>query len=329
MDMAARMFCILLCAMLCSCESIPIGDMVKGTLNLDTDIEDGVEAKIDRKDVWYVGVENSGIEAWKFGYTGPDSFQYIDSNSPIIETSPFSATGYATYLTKGQGFSDYAVKTVDFRDSGEPEEIGQLEKVRGEVRLSTINGEIYAARKYFLTSRGVVLARNDNVFSYLPFSPQVQTLPAGWTFAWYQFDDIETTRLIAIKRPLKMDLSHISNPNYEIGFYNIDTQHTVATVTMNISKRNESESFKSRFYMFSTKSGPISVAVEDGLRRVVVRNLRTGESREAFSRDLGIGRLWVKRASTGRIQIIAAVGLTNGHIFDAEDFLENGRMESL
>ena len=328
--MAARFFLLLWCAMLFGCASVPpLGDMVRGTLNLDTGIKDGVETDIDRKDIWYVGVENSGIKAWKFGYTGSEGYQYIDTYSPIVETSLFSATGFATYLTKGQGENDYVVKRVDFREGGEPEELGTLEKVRGEVRFSSANGEVYAARRYFLTSKGLVLARNDSVFSYLPFDSEIQTLPESWTFAWYQFDDIETTRLIVIKRPIKMDLSSISNPNYEIGFYNIDTREIVTTIQMNISQRNEPESYKNRIYMFSTESGPIAIAVEDGLRRVVVRNLRTGDSREAFSRDLGIGSVWAKRASSGRIQIVAPVGLVNKHIFDAEDFITSGRTESL
>ena len=73
----------------------------------------------------------------------------------------------------------------------------------------------------------------------------------------------------------------------------------------------------------------MAIAVEDDLRRVVVRNLSTGESREAFSRNLSIGRMSAKRAASGRIQIVAAVGLVNGHVFDAEDFLTSGRTEPL
>lgn len=329
--MTTRFFLLVCCAMLSGCASMPpLGDIVKGTLNLDTGIVDGTEANINRKDIWHVGVANSGIRAWKFGYTGQDSFQHIDTFSPIVETSSFSATGYATYLTKGQEQGNFVVKRVDFRNDNEPEELGQLAKTRGEFRFSAANGKVYAGEKYFLTSKGLILTRNDSVFSYLPFNPtEIQALPDGWTFAWYQFDDIETTRLIVIKRPIKMDLSSISNPNYEIGFYNIDTRETVDTIEMNISQRNEPESYKSRFYMFSTESGPMAIAVEDGLRRVVVRNLSTGESREAFSRNLGIGRMTAKRAASGRIQIVAAVGLVNGHVFDAEDFLASGRTEPL
>lgn len=281
------------------------------------------EAKISRLPVWHISRQESGIKAWRFGYSSEDNRRYIDPLSPIVSASNFSATGWVTYLVRGGKPNDFIVKRADFIKGGKPEILGSLEGVRGEWRFSARNGETYAAYDYRLTSRGIMLLRSTSVFTYLPAQiPKAQMLPEGWEFAWMQKGDIEESRVIVVQRP--DEPTFLEPTRYLIGFFDIDKGKIVDTIRMNLPDKNEAANFANKFYSFNTAKGLLSVAIEDGLKHVTVRNLKTGEKRIAFERDAGIAFLQATQTNTGRIAIKAAVGFSDEVVYDAEDFLYSG-----
>jgi hypothetical protein len=281
------------------------------------------EAKIPRLTVWYISKQDSGIKAWRYGYSSEDNQRYIDPLSPIVAASNFSATGWVTYLVQGNKEKDFIVKRADFVKGGKPEVLGSLEGVRGEWRFSARNGETYAAYDYHLTSKGILLLRSASVFTYLPAqNPKAQMLPEGWSFAGTQKGDIEESRAIVVRKPDGRTL--LEPTKHLIGIFDIDKGKVVETIRMNLAYKSEAESLSNRFYLFNTTKGPLTVAIEDAFKHVTVRNIKTGEKREAFERDSGIAFLQAAQANTGRIAIKAAVGFSDEVIYDAEDFLYSG-----
>jgi len=298
-------------------------------VRLSRKVLNGKEAAIERQDVWNIQAKDSGLKAWFHGYEGERTYSYIDPYSAIVKSTPYSATGFAVYLTKGQGDNDFQVKRIDFRNGGEPEVLGSLMQTRGEIRFQSSDGKEYSGKSYYLTSRGIILARNERVFTYVPVNNQIQSVPDGWDFTWTQRGDIESTRIITVKRRIDTGAFNVSKPNHEIGFYDIDKKEIVGSIKMSVADHDPVKTFNQRFFLFKTVLGPLSIAVEDGYKNVVVRNIRTGQSKVAFTRDLGIVSMWSRRASSGRVQITAAVGFENKTIFDAEDFLDSGRLTAL
>ncbi len=281
------------------------------------------EAKIPRLTVWHIARQESGIKAWRYGYSSEDNRRYVDPLSPIVAASNFSATGWVTYLVQGEKEKDFVVKRADFIKGGKPEILGSLEGARGEWRFAARNGETYAAYDYHLTSKGILLLRSGSVFTYLPAqNPKAQMLPEGWSFAWTQKGDIEESRIIVVHKPDEQTL--LEPTKHLIGFYDIDKGRIVDTIKMNLLYKNEAANFSNKFYLFNTTKGPLTVAIEDALKHVTVRNIRTGEKRLAFERDAGIAYLQAAQANTGRIAIKAAVGFSDDVIYDAEDFLNSG-----
>lgn len=87
---------------------------------------------------------------------------------------------------------------------------------------------------------------------------------------------------------------------------------------------SEVAQFDNRFYLYDTPRGPITISLEDGIKQVVVRNIKSGDKRVAFQRNAGIARFKAEQTNTGRIAVEAAVGFSDKEIFDAEDFLYSG-----
>src|ERR1035437_649300 len=71
------------------------------------------EAKISRQTVWSIAQQESGIKAWRYGYSSEDNRRYLDPLSPIVAASNVSATGWVTYLVQGDKEKDFIVKRAD------------------------------------------------------------------------------------------------------------------------------------------------------------------------------------------------------------------------
>jgi hypothetical protein len=282
------------------------------------------EAPIPRLTTWYVSKQDSGIKAWRYGYSSEENYRYIDPYAPIMQANLTSDTGWVTYLVAGNQSNDFVVKRADFRNNGQPETIGHLEGARGLWKFTPPNGETFAAYDFKLSSKGIFLLRTTHVFTYLPSpTPKAHLLPEGWSFAWTQKGDIEKSRLLVIERQNAGSI--FEGGKHLIGFYDIDTGKIVDTLEMNLLAQREAANFENKFHLYNTAKGPITVALEDGYKHVTVRNLRTGEKKIAFVRDSGIATVQTRQENTGRIAVRVGMGFSNEDIYDAEDFLYNDR----
>ncbi|MFZ2825167.1 hypothetical protein [Hydrogenophaga sp.] len=298
--------------------------------NTDVLTQDGwksgalAETKMPRQKVWYISLQESGIKAWRYGFLSEENYRYIDPLSPIVEASAFSATGWATYLVKGDGANDFIVKRANFTKNADPEVLGLLEGYRREWRFTPVGRPTMAAYGYHLTSKGLVLSRTPSAFTYFPSgNPRATLLPEDWQLAWRQKGDIENSRLLIVK---KLTPKGFEPGRHQIGFFDLDKNRMLPTVfEMTFIPNSEDAQFGNRFFLFDTPRGPITITLEDGIKQVVVRNVKTGEIRIAFQRDAGIARIKAEQTNTGRIAVEAAVGFSDQKIYDAEDFLYSGR----
>ena len=143
------------------------------------------ETKMPRQKVWYISLQESGIKAWRYGFQSEENYRYIDPLSPIVEASAFSATGWATYLVKGDGANDFIVKRANFTKNSDPEVLGHLEGFRREWHFTPVGRPTMAAYGYHLTSKGLVLLRTASALTYFPSSnPRATLLPEDWQLAW-------------------------------------------------------------------------------------------------------------------------------------------------
>jgi hypothetical protein len=275
---------------------------------------------INRSPSWQISKQSTGIKAWRFGVSSDQNYQYVDPLSPIVSASAVSDTGWVTYLVTGSKANDFIVKRIDFTKGGDPEMIGTLEGVRGEWRFSSANGPAFAAYEYVLTSKGILLLRDATVFTYLPSNKAIaRILPEGWSMAWVQKGDIESSRLIVVQ---KLDaVNPLGGSHFQIGFYDIDQGKIIETISMKMLDFEASKIFPNKFYLFNTAKGPICIAIENGHKQVVIRNIRSGEKRVIFERDLGIASLKAMQEGDGRIFVKAHVGFSSPSIDDAEAFL--------
>lgn len=282
------------------------------------------EANFPRQKVWYISRQESGIKAWRYGYQSEENYRYIDPLAPIVEASGFSATGWVTYLVKGDGSNDYIVKRANFAKDTDPEVLGHLEGYRREWRFTPVGQPTTAGYGYHLTSKGLVLLRTPSVFTYFPTkNPRATLLPEDWQLAWHQKGDIENSRLLIVK---KRAPKGFEPGRHQIGFFDLDKNRMLPTIfEMTFIPDSEEAQFGNRFYLYDTPRGPITITLEDGINQVVVRNVKTGEKRIAFHRDAGIARIKAQQVNTGRISVEAAVGFSDEAIYDAEDFLYSGR----
>lgn len=283
------------------------------------------ETNMPRQKVWYVSLQESGIKAWRYGFQSEENYRYIDPFSPIVEASGFSATGWVTYLVKGEGRNDYIVKRADFTKNSDPEVLGHLEGIRREWRFTPVRKPTMAAYGYHLTSKGIVLSRTPSAFTYFPATnPRATLLPEKWQLAWKQMGDIENSRVLIVHKPTPKGFEP---GRHQIGFFDLDKNRMLPTIfEMTFIPGSEAAQFGNRFFLYDTPRGPITITLEDGIKQVVVRNVKTGEKRIAFQRDAGIARIKAEQVNTGRIAVEAAVGFSDKAIYDAEDYLNSGRM---
>jgi hypothetical protein len=149
-------------------------------------------------------------------------------------------------------------------------------------------------------------------------------LPTDWLLAWHQLGDIEASRIMIVRRHIPRSLDPA---RYEIGFFDIDrAQLLPAKLEMSLITGVEEANFRNRFFLYDTPKGPVTISKEDGLKKLVVRNVRTGQQRVAFTREAGISHVKAQQTNTGRIVVDAAVGFSNKTIRDAEDFLYYGSL---
>lgn len=283
------------------------------------------ETKMPRQKVWTISLQESGIKAWRYGFQSEENYRYIDPLSPIVEASGFSATGWATYLVKGDGDNDYIVKRANFTENADPEVLGHLAGARREWRFTPVGKPTMAAYGYHLTSKGLVLLRTPSAFTYFPSkNPRATLLPENWQLAWQQKGDVENSRLLIVK---KLTPKGFEPGRHQIGFFDLDKNRMLPLAfEMTFIPGSEDAQFGNRFFLYDTPRGPVTITLEDGINQVVVRNIKTGEKRIAFQRDAGIARIKAERTNTGRIVVEAAVGFSDKSIYDAEDFLYSGRM---
>jgi hypothetical protein len=302
---------------------------------LSTNVDDqwidsaGKETEMARLPVWKVSKHNTGIKAWRYGFDSAENYLYIDPQSPIASSNVISDTGWITYLVAGIGNYDFVVKRANFRQHAAPEVLGRLVSMRGEWQFTPLNGQTYVGYNYHLTSKGLLLLRTGSVFTYFQDAsskaePKVHMLPEGWFVTVGQKGDIEASRLLTVQR-WAGGTGFTSAGDFVIGFYDLDSGKFIATMNMHLQPKHEADAFNSKFFLYNTVKGPISIAIEDGEKHVVVRNVRTGQTRVAFERDAGVTFLKTEQKNTGRISLSCAVGFADEAIFDAEDFLYNGR----
>lgn len=302
---------------------------------LSTNVDDqwidsaGKETELARLPVWTVSKNGTGIKAWRYGFENAENYVYIDPQSTIVSSNVISDTGWVTYLVAGIGNYDFVVKRANLRARTPPEFLGRLVSMQGEWRFTPVNGQTYVGHNYHLTSRGLLLMRTESVFTYFSnaspsVEPKVHMLPEGWSVTLGQKGDIEASRLLTVQRWAGRT-GVFTRGDWVIGFYDLDSGQFIATMNMHLLPNHEADHFSSKFFLYNTVKGPISIAIEDGEKHVVVRNIRTGQTRVAFERDAGVTFLKTEQKNTGRISISCAVGFSDEAIFDAEDFLYNGR----
>lgn len=279
---------------------------------------------------YVVQLANSGVRLTKFSQfaDGAQTFRYIDPQSPIVDASPYTDTGFVTYMIK-DGDDGFRVKNVDVLNNSTPKLLGYFVGKRGEWRYTpTGSNQTYAGHGYYFSSKGLVLTRgNNNVFTYFtPNSqPKAYLLPEHYVFAWHQKADIEVSRILTIRKPLRG--TFIAPTQFEIAFFNIDRGTIVDQLNMQLDTNSPGGNFKNSFWMFNTPTGPISITKENLFKQVVVRNLKTGQTRIAFERDMGIAFVSCLRKNNGRIELEASVGFSDMKIYDVEQFLATGKAD--
>ena len=83
-----------------------------------------------------------------------------------------------------------------------------------------------------------------------------------------------------------------------------------------------------RINWFSTPTGPILIAQENGLKEVNIRDLKSGKKVTAFTRALGIAGHDSVQDDTGRVRITAQMGFSTEKIEDAVAFLNSAQQQA-
>lgn len=73
---------------------------------------------------------------------------------------------------------------------------------------------------------------------------------------------------------------------------------------------------------FNTASGPIAVAMENGVTDITITDLTTGKKVIAFTRGMGILKFDADQDSSGKVKIVARLGLVSETIDDAIAFMQ-------
>lgn len=211
--------------------------------------------------------------------------------------SRYSDTGYITYLVKENrvdqsrdGYDHFALKMLDVRTAGKrPVVIGNF-ATKGRESLWTLGKEgPFPAEKYPLTSKGVVLLRDDNtVISFFSYGQPVHTtaLPVGYKAIDFNItSDLDYGRHIIIvqhrgNRKLFGLIPSDREELYDVSFWNMEHGQMTATaknVVVNVSTQQTFENYVSTSQIINAKTGPLAVTVEDTMHKTVARNLATLE----------------------------------------------------
>lgn len=130
----------------------------------------------------------------------------------------------------------------------------------------------------------------------------------------------------------KMYLLNIASNGKEVNSYsNCRKQNNMvnncATMTSqealydNTGGRNTGHYFW-RTNWFNTSAGPIAVAMENGVTDITLTDLNTGKKVVAFTRTMGILKFDANQDSSGKIKIVAQLGLSSETIDDAVEFMK-------
>lgn len=265
-----------------------------------------------------------------------NGIRYIDPHGKIIHLSELSDTGFITYTIQGNKRHDYIVKLVNPLTNEEAQTLGILEKKRGLWHFTPKNEKRYSGDWFRLTSRGLLLNRNNNIVTYFSPDSQAKThiLPEGYRFSPLQKGDISQSKHILIQRQIapRTRLGIItlesSVKRFNLALFNILTGDITSKIhdvrLQSNSDQDQADHLKNTYYLFNTASGTIVATVEDGYERLVLRNLTTGQKKTAFERERGVSFPKAKMHESGRIEISASVGLSTHRIVDAENFLSTG-----
>ncbi len=261
--------------------------------------------------------------------------RYIDPFGKTIDISKLSDTGYVTYTIRNPKDLDnesFVVKTKNTLSDSKAVEVGLLKlKNDHNVYFTTKDGDTFNGDQYILYSKGLVLTRDRTVVIYFPFGskPRIHALPQEYVFTSYQKGDVSFSKHVTIQRRIGKAIGLLGTAlrnveEFDVSLFNVETGKITTTFSMQLRGANESEQiqhFKNTFYLFNSKSGPITISLEDVYKKVVARNLISRKKSIVFERERGIS--FVKAGvSKGKIWTQASLGFSDKQVNDVESLLK-------
>lgn len=221
----------------------------------------------------------------------------VDPEGSITHWSLMSNTGYITYLVRNDRveetpdkLSHYDLKLLDVRAPGQqPQKIASL-ATNGFRHLWRFGDDPtpIQADVYSLTSRGVVLMREDNsVITYFEAgkAPVTTALPVGFKATSFGITtDFAYSRHIRViqHRGVHKLLGFLPSAQeelYDVGFWNMERGEMTAIAKDVVVNVDNEQAFKNYIngtaQMVDSASGPLVITVEDTLKKTVARNLAT------------------------------------------------------
>lgn len=221
----------------------------------------------------------------------------VDPEGSITHWSLMSNTGYITYLVRNDRveetpdkLSHFDLKLLDARAPGQlPQKIASL-ATNGFRHLWRFGDDPtpIQADVYSLTSRGVVLMREDNsVITYFEAgkAPVTTALPVGFKATPFGITtDFAYGRHIRViqHRGVHKLLGFLPSAQeelYDVGFWNMERGEMTAIATDVVVNVDSEQAFRNyivgKAQMVDSASGPLAITVEDTLKKTVARNLAT------------------------------------------------------
>lgn len=281
----------------------------------------------------------------------------VDPDGSITHWSLMSSTGYITYMVRNDRveetpdkLSHFDLKLLDVRAPGQqPQKIASL-ATNGFRHLWRFGNDPtpIQAEVYSLTSRGVVLMREDNsVITYFEAgkTPVTTALPVGFKATEFGITtDFAYGRHIRViqHRGVHKLLGFLPSAQeelYDVGFWNMERGEMTAIakdVVVNVDTEHAYKNYiVGKAQMVDSASGPLVITVEDTLKKTVARNLATlhkvtlvetptkqghgFESGFEMQRAGGIGeyhKVWVRFS-------IANGSMSNSQINDLEKWMKD------
>ena len=261
--------------------------------------------------------------------------RYIDPFGKTVHVSKLSDTGYVSYTVKNPKNIDkkgsYIVKVKNAISESKPVYFGHLYQQKiANVYFTQNEGETYNGDQFILYSKGIILTRDRTVVMYfsLETEPKIHILPDGYVFSAYQQGDVSFSKHITIQRRIGqatglLGTTLLNVDEFDVSLFNIETGKITTTLNMQLRGADESEQtehFKNVFYLFNSRTGPITISLEDGYKKVVARNLVTGKKQVVFRRESGVS--FLKAGLTnGKIWTEASLGFSDKKVNDVENLL--------